>query len=214
MRGYVVSKLAALAALVMGFCLFGVSACSSGQESVTPTHPSPEVTAQPSDASPSGQPTITQAPPRNDLARLPLRRNLKAGQLTVKVEYDTTLSIQNWSSGVNKPLQVSLTVVNKRKPGQKVYLTKATVYITGFDERGPVNTPLTLSDSAAIDPGFFVTFPSTYNQNFALPATDYTVQRLTVDFTYELLIRVGKDRDGRSYAKQVATDSLAVPIAS
>ena len=77
-----------------------------------------------------------------------------------------------------------------------------------------VDGPRTLSDATNISPGFIVTFPDTYNQSFALPAIDEAAIRLTIDITYELVLQASKDKDGRNFSKQVATDTIVVPIAS
>lgn len=150
---------------------------------------------------------------RNDFARLPLKRALRAGPLTVNVEYTTPLPVKNWRSGVSKPIQVTLTAVNKRKGGQKIYLSKATATLTSYDQDGPVDGPRTIVDNTNINPGFIVTFPNTYNQTFSLPALDESAIRVTIDFTYELAQQVEKDSKGnRDFAKQVATDTVTVPI--
>lgn len=210
MRGKLRQVLAAGTAAV---ALTGLTACNNRSDVPQPQSSYSLVTS-----TPSVEPTPSDPDPdseiRNDLAKVPRKKLKKAGPLSVRIEYETRLPVNKWQAGVSKPLLVSLTAVNKRDERQKIYLTKASAYVTAYDEDGPVDGPRTISDSANIDPGFIVTSPNTYNQSFALPAIDDTATRLTVDFTFELLVQVNKDKDGRNFAKQVATDSITVPIVS
>jgi hypothetical protein len=200
----VTAGLASLAMIVLSACANDTETPAS-QTSYTPWSAAP---SNPSDAPESS------APIRNDFAKLPLKRALDAGPLTVNVEYKTTLAVKDWRSGVSKPIRVTLTSINRRKEGQKIYLSKATATVTAYDEEGPVDGPKTITDGANITPGYIVTFPSTYNQTFSLPALDESAVKVTVDFTYELAQQVDKDKAGvRDFAKQVATDSITVPLA-
>jgi hypothetical protein len=96
--------------------------------------------------------------------------------------------------------------------GQKIYLTRVTVTITARDDTGPLDSPRPLVDTANISPGFIVTFPYTYGQDFVVPSLDEGATSVTLDFTYEFLLQVSKD--SRDYYKQTAIDTLVVPIRS
>lgn len=159
------------------------------------------------------KPSETHEPAANDLKKIPLTRRMDAGPLTVTVRYTTNLPVREWTSGVGKPLLIRLTAVNHRQKSQKIYLTRATVTMTAFDDLGPVGTPRAISDSTEIDPGFIVTSPNTYSQLFTLPAADDAAIKVKIDLVYEFAQQVGKDKDGRNFAKQVATDSVVVPLA-
>ena len=189
-----------------------MSACT--EEPSTPLLP-PSIPSRSASATPLPNETSSAAkrPIANDLKKTPLVRKLDAGPLTLTVKYTTKLPVKEWTSGIGKPIKVSLTAVNRRKSRQKIYLTKATVNLTAFDDVGPVDTPRAISDTTDINPGFIVTSPNTYNQTFTLPAVDDTAVRLTIDFTYEFAQQVDKDKDGRNFAKQVATDTITVPVA-
>ena len=199
---------AAMALALVG----GLTGCSNDsmvpvpQSSYSPRTPVPEPQSESSG-------TTSSEPGGNDLAKVPLKRTINAGPLTVSVEYTSRLAIADWRAGVSKPLRLNLTAVNKGKAGQKVYLIQATATVTAYDEAGPLGTPSTLSDETNINPGFIVTFPNTYNQTFALPAVDDGATELTIDLTYELAQEVAKGKDGRDFAKQVATDTVTVPLA-
>lgn len=150
---------------------------------------------------------------RNDLDKLPLKRGLKAGRLKVDVEYTTRLKLKNWQPDRSKPLRISLKAVNKDKRKQKIYLTKVTANATAYDDQGQIGDARNVSDTANINPGFIVTSPNSYNQSLAIPAFDSSSLWMTIDLTYELVMEVDKTKEGRDFAKQVATDSITVPLA-
>lgn len=185
----------------------------------TPSVPvsSPVAQASPVSLAPSsaGEQTAVSGDPaaaRNDLAKVPTQRLIRASGLTVNATYDPRVPVADWTASVNKPLSLSLTTVNGRKGGQKIYLTRVTVTITARDDTGPLDSPHPLVDTANISPGFIVTFPYTYGQDFVVPALDEGATSVTLDFTYEFLLQVSKD--SRDYYKQTAIDSLVVPIKS
>ena len=150
---------------------------------------------------------------RNDLDKLPLKRRLKAGRLKVDVAYTTRLKLENWQPDRSKPLHISLKAVNRDKRKQKIYLTKVTANATAYDDQGQVGDARNVSDAANINPGFIVTSPNSYNQNLAIPAFDSASLWMTIDLTYELVMEVDKTKEGRDFAKQVATDTVTVPLA-
>ncbi|HET9647421.1 MAG TPA: hypothetical protein VFP34_04220 [Microlunatus sp.] len=159
------------------------------------------------DSTPSGDPPTG---PQNDLAKTPTEHVIKASGLTVNASYSPRLPVQDWSASVNKPIALTLTTVNNGKAGQKIYLTRVTLTITARDGSGPLDSPRPLNDTANISPGFIVTFPYTYGQDFVIPALDEGATSVTLDFTYEFLLQVSKD--SKDYYKQTAIDSLVVPI--
>lgn len=199
-----------LAAIVL---IAGLGACSEGEPNPLPSvRPS---AYQSADASPAASATDEPDPPeiQNDLRKRPLKRSINAGPVTLTAKYDTHLSLKKWRSNVSKPLHVSITAINKDKKNQKIYLTKVTVNVTAYDSAGPVDAPKALTDTTDINPGFIITRPNTYNQNFSLPAIDDAALYLTADLTYEMVLQVNKDKDGRNFSKQVAVDSMTIPIA-
>lgn len=181
---------------------------------VPQTSPVTQTSTAGAGSAPSGDPTSAQggdsAPIRNDLAKTPTQHVIKASGLTVNATYDPRVPVADWTASVNKPLSLSLTTVNGRKGGQKIYLTRVTVTITARDDTGPLDSPRPLVDTANISPGFIVTFPYTYGQDFVVPALDEGATSVTLDFTYEFLLQVSKD--SRDYYKQTAIDTLVVPI--
>ena len=150
---------------------------------------------------------------KNDLDDVPLRRSLDAGPVTVKVEYTTRLPLEDWHAETTKPLLVTLTATNRQKKRQKIYLTRVTMNVTAYDESGQLDVPQTITDSANLQPGYIVTDPNDYNQNFNIPAVDRAAIRIVIDMSYEFLLEVNRDEENRDLAKQVATDTIRVPIA-
>ena len=148
----------------------------------------------------------------NDLAKLPLRRTIGAGPLTVDVEYSTRLPLAEWSPERSKPLRIKLQAVNTDKRKQKIYLTKVTANVTAYDDRGQIGDTRNVTDSANINPGYIVRSPNTYNQSLSLPTVDSGSLWITVDLMYEMVLEVDKTKDGRDFAKQVATDTITVPL--
>ena len=123
------------------------------------------------------------------------------------------MALKDWKAQNSKPLKVSATAANRKKSGQKIYVTKVAMTVTAYDEAGQLDVPQSLTDTPSIGPGYFVTFPNTYNQTFAIPAVDSGATKITIDISYELVLEVDRTKLGRDFAKQVATDTITVPIA-
>lgn len=200
-------------ALAAALVLLGVAgACSDGQAPTVAqqsgrTTPTPSNSPDPSESADSTKPT------KNDLRKLPRRRSLETGPITVEAEYDTTLALEDWRAEAKKPLRITLTALNDDKRKQRIYLTRVTVAATSYDESGPLDVPQSTVDAASVQPGYIVTSPNTYSQNFDIPASSKEAVRISIDLTYEFLLEVNQGDRGRDLAKQVATDRLSVPIA-
>ena len=208
-------RLRVLAAGVAVILLGGLAACSDTPVSVPPsasTYPSPSAAAETPGSDDTGAPTPSEI--RNDLAKLPLKRALNAGPVTVNAEYTTNLPLKDWKAQNSKPLRISATAANRKKSGQKIYVTKVAMTVTAYDDAGQLDVPQVLTDEPSIGPGYFVTFPNTYNQTFAIPAVDSGSTHITIDISYELVLEVDRTKLGRDFAKQVATDTITVPVAS
>lgn len=190
----------------------GLTACSDDPTQVPRSSWSSPSTSRTSTSAPDSEEGQVEIP--NDLAKRPLKRKLNAGPLTVDVRYDTPISVKKWRPDRSKPLRISLKAVNRDKKKQKIYLTKATANITAYDNQGQIGDARTVSDSADVNPGFIVTAPNTYNESLAIPPLDSGSMWMTVDLTYELVMEVERTKQGRDFAKQVATDTLTVPLAS
>ena len=194
----------------------GLAACS---DNATPAQYSPTSSAIPTSQLSLGAPTgdePTDEPtkePRNDLRKLPLKRTLNAGPLRVKVKYDSGLKLKRWYPDRSKPLRINLTAVNRNKPKQKIYLTRATANITAYDDQGQIGDAQSVKDSADVSPGYIVTSPNSYNESLSIPPLDSGSLWMTIDLSYEFVMEVDRTKEGRDFAKQVATDTITVPLA-
>ncbi|WP_156821276.1 hypothetical protein [Microlunatus phosphovorus] len=189
-----------------------VGGCSDGQ-APSVSQQGGRTTPKPSSSPATPESADTTKPPKNDLRKLPRRRSLETGPISVEAEYDTTLPIEDWRADTTKPLRITLTASNDRKRKQKIYLTRVTIAATSYDESGPLDVPQPIIDAASVQPGYIVTSPNTYSQNFDIPAVNREAVRVGIDLTYEFLLEVNQGEEGRDLAKQVATDRLSVPIA-
>jgi hypothetical protein len=192
--------------------LLVLSACSDQAKPASVTTPGESVSspAPPSSEEPSTP--STGKPLHNDLKTGQLTRTLKAGDVTLSVEYSLRNRVERWSPGVDQPLTVSMTAVNKSD--RKVYLSRVTADPEVSDVTGHLDSPDALVDKADISPGFLVTSPSSYTAVFLLPSlpdkapTDGAT-RLTIDFRYELLIPQSRS-NSRDFGKQTATDTVVI----
>ena len=200
----------------VALALLAVLAACSDDPPVSTPRPTYTATRPSASSSPSTPAARESASPsgadRNDLAKLPLRRSVSEGPLTVNISYGTRLAIKDWQAGVRKPVRVMLTAVNRNNRSQNIYLQRASADVTAYGDNGFVERPESVVDAASIIPGFIVKSPNTYNQIFNLPAVDDSASRLTIDFTYELMIQVSVGKEFADYSKQVATDTIVVPV--
>ena len=187
--------------------LLVLSACSDQGKPVSVTTPGESVSS-PAPAS-SEEPSIpsTGKPLHNDLKTGQLRRSLNAGDVKLSVEYSLRNRVERWSPGVDQPLTVSMTTVNKSD--HKVYLSRVTADLEVSDVTGHLDSPNALVDKADISPGFLVTSPSSYTGVFLLPSLPDEATRLTINFRYELLFLVPRSSP-RDFAKHSATDTVVI----
>lgn len=179
--------------------------------------PPPRQPPSSSSFSPQAPPSETPSPEpsvRNDLSKLPLNRVISAGNLEVSIEYNTRLPLDQWEDTLPKPLHVTVTAVNRRSARQKIFLTRATATVIASNDTGTLESPPSTTDEAEISPGYIITSPNTYNQTFMLPSVDTSTTTLTIDVNYELVQEVARDEElgVRDFAKQVASDTIVVPI--
>lgn len=194
--------------------LLAAAGCStsSGSEPLPLPAPLPSSSVSPMtpDPSPSASPTAQAQPAKNDLEDDRTKRTFDAGEVTVNVEYATSLPTKDWNPGALKPLSVSLTAIVNSERGKKIYLTRVTVNSVVTSEGETLDSPSPLVDTANISPGYIVTFPYTYAQVFTIPALDDGATQLRINFTYEMLLQT--DPKVRDYQKQTATDTLVIPL--
>lgn len=183
----------------------------------------PWMTGRTPSATPSATPTAVAIPTptpvptietiQNDLAAGSTKRNLGAGNINITVDYFSTLMMNEWKAGANKPISFSLTAaLATDDDGQDIFLSRVSV-TTSVQGKGGVSLPApgALSDQASVAPGYLVKSPYSYSQTFVLPAVDAAATEVTLSFTYELLLQTTPTSS--EYAKQTATDTLTIAIA-
>jgi hypothetical protein len=100
------------------------------------------------------------------------------------------------------------------EPRQKIYLSKLTIALDPRDPAGAVDPPLPLTDEAAIVPGFLVSDPASYRQEFFLPSLVPGATSLTLRLRYELLLEspAAEGSTAKDYSRRTVTDIVVVPI--
>jgi len=165
-----------------------------------------------------GDPSATPAPTsgaitsvENDLATGSVTRDLTAGNIGVAVNYWSDLPMDEWTSGANKPLNLSLSATLANDEGQRVYLSQVSVVAAVTGPEGTLASPDSLVDQASVAPGYQVKAPYSYSQSFVLPALDPAATSISLAITYELLLQTTPT--SAEFAKQTATDLLTIAIA-
>jgi hypothetical protein len=148
----------------------------------------------------------------NDLATGSTRRELTAGDITLTVDYWSTLDMGEWNAGANKPVSLAMVAELGTDDGQKVYLDAVNVDVEVDGPNGAsLPSPAPLMDKASVSPGYFIKDPYSYSQTFVLPAVDASAKAVKLTFTYELLQQTTPR--SKQYSKQTASDTLTIAIA-
>ncbi len=195
-------RLAAAAALVGGAAL--LSGCGPSPwalQSPTPT----------ASAAVSSPPVVVAPPVENDLSSGSTQRDLKAGAVSVAVNYWSDLRMDRWTANAVKPVSLSLVTTITPNDGQKVYLQKATMLAVpaNAEETFPALDPQI--DEASVKNGYLVLKPYSYSQTFNVGQVPEDATYVTLQFTYDFLVQTKPKAD--EYAKQTATDTVTVAIA-
>jgi hypothetical protein len=148
----------------------------------------------------------------NELANGSTQHLLSAGDITLTVDYFSTLSMDEWKADANKPLSISMTANLGHDDGQRVYLSQMNVLVAVYGPDGALTSPAALADRATVNPGYLVKAPYSYSQTFVLPPVESGATYVTLSITYELLLQTTPTSS--EYAKQTASDTLTVAIAA
>ncbi|MEV8268625.1 hypothetical protein [Microbacterium sp. NPDC076911] len=188
-------------AAVLAALTLGLTGCSSftppwSESTATPT-PTPTATAE--------------QPVPNDISSGSTAREMVAGPLDVSIDYWSTLSMDQWTAGVLKPVSVSLTTEITPDDGQSVYLQRATMIATPASATETFDPLSAQVDSATTTPGYLVIDPYSYTQTFMVAAVPEGATYVTLQFTYEFLVQ--STPTSSDYAKQTASETLTVAIA-
>lgn len=180
-----------------------------GVVALTGCGPAPWTMGDP-EATPTASATVAPPVP-NDLSSGSTQRELVAGAVTAKVDYWSTLSMDQWTAGAVKPISISLVTNVTPDDGQKVYLQKAT--LTAIAGKGETTLAALdpQTDAATVAPGYLVLAPYSYSQTFNVGPLDDKATSVTVQVTFDFLVQTTPT--SKEYAKQTATDTLTVAIA-
>lgn len=203
-RAAAVSALAVGAVLVLAGCgtpPWEVAASASASASGAPS-------ASGSGA-PSRAPSATPSAVGGDLASGAASRTLQAGDLTVDVRYWSTLPMDEWTPGADKPLSMSVTT---RSGGDaEVRLVRAAVavsYRTGSGaDVASDGSPAEQADGQ----GYAVAAPQSWSGTFVLGAAPAEAARLRAIVT--LVFTETTAGSGGATAQQTATDTLSIDLA-
>jgi hypothetical protein len=168
--------------------------------------PSPTLTA----TAPTPTPEATVETVVNELASGSTQRVLTAGNITLTVDYWSTLSMDQWTADANKPLSFSA-VAELEGGDNRIYLSKVSIVTAVRGAAGQLPSPDPLADNANVAPGYFISSPYSYSQSFVLPGIDPAAEFVQLTVTYELLLQTTPTSS--EYAKQTATDTLTIAIA-
>lgn len=164
-----------------------------------------------STTAPTGSPTATvPAPVPNDLSSGSTQRELQAGAVSATVDYWSPLSMDQWTPGALKPLNMSLTTTVTPDDGKKVYLQQASVVAIPATATGQLAPLAAQTDTATVNPGYLVLSPQSYSQTFQIGAVPEEADRVILQITYDFLMQTAPD--SADYAKQTATDVLTVAL--
>ncbi|MEV8218592.1 hypothetical protein AB0O65_02400 [Microbacterium sp. NPDC077391] len=180
-----------------------------GVVALTGCGPAPWTVDDP-EATPSASATVAPPVP-NDLSSGSTQRELVAGAVTAKVDYWSTLSMDQWTAGAVKPISISLVTNVTPDDGQKVYLQKATLTAIAGEGETTLAALEPQTDAATVAPGYLVLAPYSYSQTFNVGPLDDKATSVTVQVTFDFLVQTTPT--SKEYAKQTATDTLTVAIA-
>lgn len=165
-------------------------------------------TPTPTATVPTPQPTVDTVV--NELATGSTERVLTAGNITLTVDYWSTLSMDQWTADANKPLSFSAVAVLEGGDN-RIYLSKVSVVTAVRGDGVQLTSPDPLADNSNVAPGYFISSPYSYSQSFVLPPIDAAAESVQLTITYELLLQTTPT--STEYAKQTATDTLTIAIA-
>ncbi|WIJ46039.1 hypothetical protein [Curtobacterium citreum] len=206
----VVARAAAVSALAVG-AVFVLAGCGTPPWEVTASA-SASASGAPSasgSGAPSRAPSATPSAVGGDLASGAASRTLQAGDLTVDVRYWSTLPMDEWTPGADKPLSMSVTT---RSGGDaEVRLVRAAVavsYRTGSGaDVASDGSPAEQADGQ----GFAVAAPQSWSGTFVLGAAPAEAARLRAIVT--LVFTETTAGNGGATAQQTATDTLSIDLA-
>ena len=202
-----------LAAAALLLPLAGLTACGSVQAAAGPlvsgTTPTPTATATATPAPVPVEPVV------NDLALGSAHHELRAGGMSLAVDYWSTLDMAGWTAGAAKPVQLAATVTGPNlgtgKKQQKAYISTFSVTSSAVAADGTATSPTTVQDVSRQTPGYLAMAPYAYSTSFVVPAVPAGTRSVELLITYDVLEQSAPGAG--DYSKQTATDTLTIAIA-
>ena len=178
----------------------------SATTSATPTASSgPSASSGPTASSSGPAADPTAAAVGGDLSRGALSRELRAGDLTVSVRYWSTVPMDRWTPGADKPLSMSVTA--ESSAGSEAVLVSATVDVSARDASG-ADLPDDLDPLRATSgTGFAVTTPQSWSNTFVIDALPERTRDLQA-----LVTLVFRESSDGAVVQQATTDVLDVRL--
>jgi hypothetical protein len=199
-------RAATAAALAMSLALV---ACAPASRQVP--QPKPPASSGSSRPEPGAASTRSAAAGgRGDLTRGPVTHTVTSTDLRVRITYAPVSPVGTWSPEGSKPLDLTVSVTNRRAPSRKVYLSRATLRFNLDDGSSDIPAPEPLTDTSNIVPGYLATSPYAYVQSFAIPVLDPTSRTMLIDTRLELVSLV--DPKAHDYTKQTVTDTVRASL--
>ncbi|GAA3333558.1 hypothetical protein HP467_17835 [Curtobacterium albidum] len=209
-RGSVVGRAAAVSALAVGAVLV-LAGCGTPPWEVAASA-SASASGAPSasgSGAPSRAPSATPSAVGGDLASGAASRTLQAGDLTVDVRYWSTLPMDEWTPGGDKPLSMSVTT---RSGGDaEVRLVRAAVAVSYRTASGADVASDGSPAEQADGQGYAVAAPQSWSGTFVLGAAPAEAARLRAIVT--LVFTETTAGNGGATAQQTATDTLSIDLA-
>lgn len=145
-----------------------------------------------------------------DLAAGAVSRTLAAGDLSVDVRYWSTLPMDEWTPGADKPLSMSVTTRGGGSDSE-VRLVRAAVAVSYRDGSGADVTAAASPAEQSDSQGYAVVTPQSWSGTFVLGAAPERAARLRAVVT--LVLTETPVGTGGATAQQTATDTLSVDLA-
>ncbi|MFC5929209.1 hypothetical protein D6T64_00365 [Cryobacterium melibiosiphilum] len=186
------------------------SGATTSATTATPTAGTSGTSARTSTRADASTPVPTIAAVVNDLASGSAAHTVAAGDVSLAVNYWSTLRMDQWTAAASKPVNVSLVGSLGSDSGQDMFLSKLTVVAVVNGPTGALTAPPAFTDQATVSPGYDMKTPQSYSQVIVLPAVAAAATSITLSFTYELLVQTNTKVP--TYAKQTATDQLTIAL--
>ncbi|WP_144762819.1 hypothetical protein [Curtobacterium sp. 9128] len=197
-RAVALLALATGAALTLSGCGTPPWETAASGSATASSSPSTRASSRPS-------PSSTSDPVGGDLATGATSRTLQAGDLTVDVRYWSTLPMDEWTPGADKPLSMSVTTSGG---GSDVRLVRAAVDVSYRSRSGADVAADASPAEQANGQGYAVQAPQSWSGTFVLGAAPADAARLRAIVT--LVFTESSGTSGT--AQQTATDTLSVDL--